>query len=60
MSIFSGIFDVGIGSGTFLSGYLAADGALPNIGFFGAAIAALAVLYLFAFYRPAIQKMASH
>ena len=59
MSIFSGIFNVGIGCGTFLSGYLAADGALPNIGFFGAAIASFAVLYLFAFYLPAIQKMAS-
>ena len=28
-------------------------------GLFGAAIASFAVLYLFAFYLPAIQKMAS-
>ena len=42
------------------SAAISPDGALPNIGFFGAAIASFAVLYLFAFYLPAIQKMASH
>ena len=44
MSIFSGIFNLGIGSGTYL-GALAADGGhLAHIGYIGAAIAGAAAL----------------
>ena len=56
MSIFSGIFNVGIGGGTFLSGHLTSAGALSDIGFFGAAIAGLAVIYTVCAYLPAARK----
>ena len=52
MSIFSGIFNVGIGGGTFIGGRLAAASLLPDIGFVGAAIAACAVLFGLLFYLP--------
>ena len=52
MSIFSGIFNVGIGGGTFLGGRLTGSGLLPDIGFVGAAIAACALLFGLVSYLP--------
>ena len=58
MSIFSGIFNVGIGGGTFIGGRLAAASMLPDIGFVGAAIAACAVLFGLLFYLPHARRQA--
>jgi len=58
MSIFSGIFNVGIGGGTFIGGRLAAASLLPGIGFVGAAIAACAVLFGLLFYVPHARRQA--
>lgn len=58
MSIFSGIFNVGIGGGTFIGGRLAAASLLPDIGFVGAAIAACAVLFGLLFYLPHARRQA--
>ena len=56
MAIFSGIFNVGIGSGTFLGGRASAAGLLAYVGFFGAAIAAAAAVYLCLVYIPQAKK----
>lgn len=58
MSIFSGIFNVGIGSGTFIGGYVTANDCLPYIGFVGAFIAACGAIYCLVRYLPAIRKIA--
>ena len=47
---------MGIGGGTFLSGHLTSADALSDIGFFGAAIAGLAVIYTVCAYLPAARK----
>ena len=60
MSIFSGIFNLGIGSGTWLGGELVRHGNLALIGFAGAGIVAAAVFICFLFYLPAIAKTKYH
>ena len=45
MSIFSGIFNVGIGGGTWIGGQVTAHGLLPYIGYAGAAIGLVAAVY---------------
>lgn len=52
MSIFSGIFNVGIGGGTFIGGRLEAYHMLAYIGFVGAAIALCATLFGVWYYIP--------
>lgn len=58
MSIFSGIFNVGIGSGTFIGGRVTAMDLLPYIGLVGAVIAACGALYCLLRYLPGIKKIA--
>ena len=55
-SIYSGLFNVGIGSGTALGSYVASVGHLPTIGLAGAAIAALAAVYCICRYLPYLKK----
>ena len=45
MSIFSGIFNFGIGAGSFLGGIVCDKGQISHIGFVGAAFAAISVLF---------------
>lgn len=45
MSIYSGIFNVGIGGGTWIGGRVLAAGFLPYIGYVGGGIGLLALLY---------------
>lgn len=45
MSIFSGLFNLGIGSGAFIGGAVVTHVSIAAIGYFGAAIAAIAALY---------------
>ena len=45
MSIFSGIFNFGIGAGSFLGGIVCDKGQISHIGFVGAAFAAVSVLF---------------
>lgn len=56
MSIFSGIFNVGIGGGTAIGSLVASLDALPYIGYTAAAFVLLALLIFYFIYRPAIQK----
>lgn len=58
MAIFSGIFNVGIGGGTFLGGQASAAGLLADVGLLGAAIAAVAAAYLCLVYIPQAKKRA--
>lgn len=62
MSIFSGLFNLGIGSGTAIGGAVVSGVGIANIGFVGGAIAAagviLAVTVLFATIRAAERTMA--
>lgn len=44
MSIFSGIFNLGIGSGAFIGGLVCSDAGIVYIGYVGAAIALLAMI----------------
>lgn len=55
MSIFSGLFNVGIGGGTFIGGRITAFDQLPYIGFYGAAIAMLGGLYCLWRYIPTVR-----
>ena len=43
-SFFSGILNLGIGSGTYIGGLAAGDGHLAHIGYIGAVIAGVAAL----------------
>ena len=45
MSIFSGIFNFGIGAGSFLGGIVCDKGQISHIGFVGAAFAVISVLF---------------
>ena len=46
MAMFSGIINLGIGAGALFGGYAVTHLTLPNIGFAGAAIAAMALLVI--------------
>lgn len=54
-SFFSGIFNVDIGSGTYLGGLTAESGHLAHIGYVGAAIAAVAALLCRHVYLKAVR-----
>ena len=54
-AIYSGIFNVGIGSGTYLGGLAAEDGHLVHIGYIGAVIAAIAALLCRYVYLNAVR-----
>ena len=54
-AIYSGIFNVGIGSGTYLGGLTAESGHLAHIGYVGAAIAAVAALLCRHVYLKAVR-----
>ncbi|MCI6781980.1 MAG: sugar transporter, partial [Dialister sp.] len=56
MSIFSGIFNLGIGSGTWLGGLLCTYVSITCIGFAGAAFAFLAFLYCVLKLIPDMKK----
>ena len=45
MAIFSGIFNLGIGTGSFIGGGVCTFGTIADVGFVGAFIAFLALLY---------------
>ena len=55
-SIYSGLFNVGIGGGTALGSFVAGAGHLPSIGLVGAAIAAVTAAYTIFAYLPAVRK----
>lgn len=55
MSIYSGIFNLGIGSGTFIGGQVTALEQLPHIGYVGAGIAMLSALCCSCWYIPAVK-----
>ena len=55
MSIYSGIFNIGIGSGTWIGSLAAGHGHLAHIGYIGAAIAAITVFFCWHIYLPTIQ-----
>ena len=56
MSIFSGIFNVGIGGGTWIGGRVTAHGLLPYIGYAGAVIGLMALVYCFVVYFHFLRK----
>ena len=56
MSIYSGIFNLGIGSGTYLGALATDSGHLAHIGCIGAAIAAIAALLCWTVYLPAVRE----
>ncbi|WP_308591192.1 MFS transporter [uncultured Megasphaera sp.] len=56
MSIFSGIFNVGIGGGTWIGGRVTAHGLLPYIGYAGVVIGLTALVYCFVVYFHFLRK----
>ncbi len=52
MSIYSGIFNLGIGSGAFVGGLVCTGGAMENIGYIGGAIALSAAIYCLVRFIP--------
>jgi MFS transporter len=54
-AIYSGIFNLGIGSGTYIGGLAAGADHLAHIGYIGAAIALIAVLLCRKVYLPAAE-----
>ena len=56
MSMSSGSFNVGIGTGTFIGGQITASGMLATVGYAGAIIAAIAVIAYGFIYAPAIKR----
>ena len=54
-AIYSGIFNLGIGSGTYLGGLAAGDGHLAHIGYIGAVIAGAAALLCRCVYVKDVQ-----
>lgn len=56
MSIFSGLFNLGIGCGTAIGGAVVARGAIGGIGYVGAGIAAVGVALAAATLFPAMQR----
>ncbi len=58
MSIFSGLFNLGIGCGTAIGGAVVAQGAIGAIGYVGAGVAAVGVAVAVAALLPAIRPAA--
>lgn len=56
MSIYSGIFNLGIGSGTYIGSTLTAEGYLGSIGYVGAGLAFTALGICFFLYIPRIKQ----
>lgn len=56
MSIFSGIFNLGIGSGTWIGGKAVDAGLLGDIGYAGGCIAAIAALYCLIVFIPGLKR----
>lgn len=54
-SIYSGIFNLGIGGGTWIGGHVTSAGFLPFIGYVGALIAAVAAVYCVLMYLPVVR-----
>jgi DHA1 family L-arabinose/isopropyl-beta-D-thiogalactopyranoside export protein-like MFS transporter len=53
MSLYSGIFNLGIGGGAFFGGIAVNHGMLPQIGYLGGGVALCAAIYCFLRYIPA-------
>ena len=56
MSIFSGLFNLGIGCGTAIGGAVVSQGAIASIGYVGAGIGAMGVICTVAWLFPAIRR----
>lgn len=56
MSILSGIYNLGIGSGTWIGGLICSYLSIAYIGYLGAALAFLSLLFCFFFMIPAMKK----
>jgi len=56
MSIFSGIFNLGIGSGTYVGGLVVSRLSIEYIGYAGGAIGVIATLYLVLRYFPNMRR----
>lgn len=55
MSIFSGLFNLGIGCGTAIGGIVVSHGAIASIGYVGATIGAAGVICTVGWFFPAIK-----
>lgn len=56
MSIFSGIFNLGIGSGAYIGGLVVSRLSIEYIGYAGGAIGMIATLYLTLRYFPNMRR----
>lgn len=57
MSIYSGIFNLGIGLGAFVGGRVCEHGDIAYIGYFGGVIALCAAIYAFFRYLPRLRQI---
>lgn len=56
MSIYSGIYNVGIGSGALVGGIVCTAGELSHVGYWGGAISAVAALFCLFYYLRVFRK----
>lgn len=57
MSIFSGIYNVGIGGGALVGGMICTDLSISEIGYIGGAVASIAFAYCIIYLLPHFRKM---
>ena len=56
MSVYSGLFNVGIATGTILGGSVMSDFGIQNIGFAGSAFAAVSTILLLTVLLPMLRR----
>ena len=59
MSVYSGIYNIGIGTGALVGGIVVTHAGIENIGYFGGSIAAIAALFCLIFVVPTFKKLAA-
>lgn len=57
MSIFSGIYNIGIGGGALVGGMICTDLSIGDVGYIGGAIATIAFIYCIVYLMPRFRKL---
>ncbi len=59
MSVYSGIYNIGIGTGALVGGIVVTHSSIENIGYFGGTIATIAAIFCLIYVVPAFKKLAA-
>lgn len=58
MSIFSGIYNIGIGGGALVGGMICTDLSIGDVGYIGGVVATIALVYCITYLLPRFRRMA--